>query len=138
RSPLDIEAPPPLDLAQLSGALAFDVVAGDAEYVADLLVEYELGMLAVDHRTDRQLRLHRRADLAHDHEIQRRAERRGHLESHGNAAARQRQHAGPAILESEQLGGKSSSGIRAIAKHGDPTADPEGRDGLRTSRGQAR
>jgi hypothetical protein len=118
-APAEVEAPAPLDLLDLSRGLAFDVVLRQLEARGHVLVHHDLQLFAVYHRGHGQLRLLRRADLAHQHQVQRRPERACDLEADGDAAARQREHEGVAVREAAQLGREQPPGVRAIPEpHG--------------------
>ena len=60
------------------------------------------GPAAIDDGAERELGLEGRADLAHEHQVERGIERPGDLEAHGHAAARQSEDHGSLILEAEQ------------------------------------
>ena len=75
-------------------SLGIDIGSVGAAQAQGLLVDHDLGMTAIDHRSNRQFALNRRADLAHHQQVQRCKQRADHLGRHGDAAARQRQDHG--------------------------------------------
>jgi hypothetical protein len=112
----EVELAAPLDLRELAGALLLEVARGDLQLAQDLLVEHGLGAIAVDHGADRELGLQRRPDLAHQHQIERRAERTGNLQPDRHAAAGQRKDHRVLLLELKQAIGKAPPGFAAIGK----------------------
>jgi hypothetical protein len=89
RSASQIQRPAAFDLGQLARAVLRDIALGDLELAYQRLVEDRLRAPAVDDGAERELRLERRTDLAHQDQIEWRFERAGDLESDGNPAARE-------------------------------------------------
>ena len=91
-------APALLDGGQLARGCRGDVVLGQVERAHQRVVEHDLGLVAVGDGADRELRLSRRADLAHEGDVERGAKRARDLGRHRHAAARQGEHEG--VLQS--------------------------------------
>ncbi|GAA4254513.1 hypothetical protein GCM10022293_37580 [Azospirillum formosense] len=73
-------------------------------------------MAAIGHRADGQLRLERRADLAHEDDVERRMERFRHLGRHRDTAARQSQDDGLPGAEVSQTCGEVSASLAPVAE----------------------
>ncbi len=91
----DISHAPPLQLRELAPGLGLNVGPRRLDHVHDRRAEDDLRGRAVHQRTHAQLWVTRSADLAHDQDLKRRAERPRHLEAHRHSAARQRNDDGP-------------------------------------------
>ena len=85
-------APVALDDGDLPRRSGGDVVLVQRQFLDDLGVEHDLGIGAVGNGADRQLRLIRGTDLAHEDDVEWCAQRPGDLRADGNAAARQGEH----------------------------------------------
>lgn len=79
-----------------------------------VVVEHHLAAL-VD-GADRELRIARRAELAHQHHIQFAVQRVGDHAPHRHGAARYRQHHGPRGAVADQSGGQLPRGVVAIVE----------------------
>jgi hypothetical protein len=68
-------------------------------------------------RADREFLLPRQAQLAHDEDVERNIERRGHLEPHGDSASRKGkdEYVGPVRIDAK-FGGEPSTSIVAVTK----------------------
>jgi len=91
-------------------------VSVGAAHAQRLLVDHDLGMIAIDHRGDGQLRLIGRADLAHHQQVQRRVQRARHLGRHRHATARQCQHDGIGQLQRGHTVREQPPGLDTIDK----------------------
>ena len=98
----------PLDLFELPLDFAVDVVVLDAEGLDHFLVEDGARMVAINHRADSQFRLTRRAELAHDHDIEGCPESLDDLARHGQAATWNGKHDHSLVL----VGGQRAASIR--------------------------
>ena len=70
--PAEIGLAPALDLLELLADLRRDVVGRGAGEPLELRIEDDLRVLAVDDGADPQLRMARRAELAHEQDVERR------------------------------------------------------------------
>jgi hypothetical protein len=104
----------PFDLLQLLLRLGFDVVLRDVEAGRELPVNKGVRSNAIGDCAEGELGLPRHADLANEHDIERRIERLGNLKTDGDAAARQGQDHRLPVRQMCQLAGKAASGITAI------------------------
>jgi hypothetical protein len=87
RSIRQIELPPALDLGEFGLAYPVEIVRGNICERDDVLVAYDVGMAAVDHRAHGKLGLEGNADLAHEQEVQRDGQCVGDLGCDNHAAS---------------------------------------------------
>jgi hypothetical protein len=120
RTATQVGQPATFDLASSrawSGGLALDAGRVGAGRGAGRFVDHDLGVRAVDHRRHGQLALPGCADLAHDHEVQRRLQQACHLGTHGDTTAWQcHHHQRPRELLLGQPPGQQLPGNGAIGK----------------------
>jgi hypothetical protein len=83
----------------------------------ELVIEHKLWIGSIDDRAKSQFRLVRRADLAHENDIERRLQRLGHLERHWNATAGKREDNRMGILVRHQPFRELAAGIAAILEN---------------------
>jgi len=85
-----VEALAPRQLVRLLGGDGVDHAVRDVQSAHDVLVQH--AHAARGDGAHRQLLVAGNAQLAHEEDVERRAERLGHLGRDGHAAARQREH----------------------------------------------
>ena len=109
-------APALLDGGQLARGCRGDVVLAQVERAHQRVVEHDLGLVAVGDGADRELRLPRRADLAHEGDVERGCERARDLGRHRHAAARQGEHEGVLQPHGREPLGQQPAGLGPIRK----------------------
>jgi adenylylsulfate kinase len=119
RPPGTIARQTPLNLRQLAVRDPLQLRAAQSKQTAQAIVEVQRTVL--DDRAHAELRLHGRAELAHDQHFKRRPQRLRHLGGDRHAAPRQRQH--DRVLETDlpQSGGELTTRFGTVGKaHGEP------------------
>ena len=84
-----------------------------------VLIQDELRVMTIDHRAEAQLLMPRRADLAHQQDIEGRSQGLCDLEADRDAAPRQREHNRPAFAIGRQGDREPPSGVAAITEKRD-------------------
>ncbi len=114
RTAVDVHGPPALDLPDLAILLRLD--PGGGHVLRNLRVDDGFDVTAIGHGTDGQLWLERCADLAHEHDVERRVERPRDLAPDRNAAARQSQDDRFLVAEVHQPCGEASAGFAPVTE----------------------
>jgi hypothetical protein len=109
---------PPLDFLEQFLFLAVDIETRNTEFRDEIVVENDDWMRAVHDCADRQLLLHRRSDLAHDRDVERRVKPFGDLEPHRHPTTRQRQDEHVFVFVFAEAFRQKLPGLRSIPKHG--------------------
>jgi hypothetical protein len=120
RTAFAVRFPAPLDLLELTCDLLLDVAIRNIQTRCQTPVDKNLRAGAVGDRAKSELGLPGHPDLSHEHDIKRRIERPGYLETDCDTATRQCQDDRLRALQMRQLVGEPAAGLAAICVFHDP------------------